>query len=103
MATLIGSSFKLLQLHKEIHGTDAAETLIGGVIGDTIYAGAGSDTVNAGSGDDTIYATSFGATAFVGPWGNDTVHGGSGDDHIYYGQTTSDVTLWGDRGDDVIV
>jgi Ca2+-binding RTX toxin-like protein len=103
MATMIGASFKLLQLHQEIHGTSAAETLIGGVIGDTIYAGAGNDIVYGGSGSDTINATAFGYEGFVGAWGNDTVHGGDGDDHINYGQTTSDVTLWGDRGDDVIV
>ena len=103
MATLIGSSFKLLQLHKEIHGTSAAETLIGGVIGDTIYTGAGNDVVHAGSGNDTIVATPFESGNVWAAWGNDTVHGGSGDDRILYGQTSSDVTLFGDRGDDMIV
>jgi Ca2+-binding RTX toxin-like protein len=102
MATLIEASFKLMQLHREIHGTGAAETLFGGVIGDTIYTGAGNDVVYAGSGNDTIEATSFGSGSVWAAWGNDTVHAGSGDDHINYGQTTSDVTLFGDRGNDWI-
>jgi hypothetical protein len=60
MATMIGASFKLLQLHQEIHGTSAAETLIGGVIGDTIYAGAGELSLKVGDGGNREGGISWG-------------------------------------------
>ena len=116
MATFVGASSRFPNSHwfhefsDEMHGTGAADTFYAGGGNDTIYAGGGSDVVYGGTGDDTIYATAYGFSGLTAAWGNDAVYGGDGNDRINYGQTTSDVILFGDNtspgaqdGNDVIV
>lgn len=117
MADFYGSNFRLPGSHwllreydDQMHGTSFDDTFYAGGGNDTIYAGLGDDAVYAGSGNDTIYATDYRAPGYVGPWGNDAVYAGDGDDHINYGNTTSNVILFGDNtaagahdGNDTIV
>lgn len=60
-------------------GTDAAETLRGGMGDDRISAMAGNDTVFAGGGDDRVMG-GFGADFLRGGVGTDTLTGGKGRD-----------------------
>ncbi|MEJ2062636.1 MAG: IPT/TIG domain-containing protein, partial [Reinekea sp.] len=74
-----------------IDGTNASDTLEGGVGNDTLnglsgndllYGGYGADTLNGGNGNDTLY----------GEAGNDTLEGGNGYD-----------TMVGGEGDDILL
>jgi Ca2+-binding RTX toxin-like protein len=83
----------LIPDYAEIYGTDAGETLYGGVakIGSHIFALGGDDFVYAGSGQDTVY----------GGWGNDHLYGQGGDDWLF-GQSGND-TLDGGTGADTMI
>ena len=83
----------------DFNGTDASETLTGGVAEDVILAlggddvvhgNAGNDFLNGNQGDDTVY----------GGLGDDTVRGGVGNDSVIGGDGND--VVWGDIGDDTL-
>ena len=84
-----------------IYGTDSADVIDGGVIGDEIYGGSGNDVLtgiagvphNMGAPAGPIYLTDAGGAS-----GIDLIEGGSGDDAIY-GFNGNDALYGGDGND----
>lgn len=90
-------------------GTDEAEVLTGGPLGDlidgnggndTIIGGGGQDTINGGDGNDVITTTASGSYRYNRDHSGASIDGGAGDDTI----RSSDLndTITGGDGDDLI-
>ncbi len=88
-ASLTANNFLLLNLN--IIGTDAAETLTGGIGDDTIQGRGGNDTLLGLEGNDTL----------DGGLGTDTLNGGPGNDTLL-DQDTFGTTMIGGAGNDAI-
>lgn len=102
MSTIVG---KHATIHQRLHASDhlegtASDDLIEGLGGnDTLYGNGGYDTIYGGAGNDYIGASSSGR---FGYYGHDEVHGGTGNDTLDFAKTGSQVTLYGDDGNDMI-
>jgi Ca2+-binding RTX toxin-like protein len=92
-----------------IHGTDAADVLVGTLGADILIGGAGDDhlqgrgggdAIRGGAGDDTIEGGS-GDDIASGGSGNDKVSGASGNDMLDGGSGND--ALQGGSGDDVVI
>ncbi|MEQ9639207.1 MAG: hypothetical protein RIM84_04215 [Alphaproteobacteria bacterium] len=73
-------------------GTDAADSLTGGVLAESFNGGAGNDLVAAGGGNDTV----------DGGEGNDRAYGQAGDDSLMGGPGPGFDSLFGNFGDDTL-
>ncbi len=91
---------------RQLHGTEVADTLVGGSGNDQLFGnrgddaligGDGIDQVFAGDGNDTLYGEG-GGDALFGEAGDDTFYGGAGQDLLYGG--FGDDWMTGDDGDD---
>ncbi|WP_338473496.1 calcium-binding protein [Pseudomonas sp. MS646] len=71
-------------------GTDAADSLVGGLGNDTLHGQGSNDSLRGDDGSDTLY----------GGGGDDIIHGGSGNDILDGG--TGKNQLFGEAGEDVI-
>ena len=95
--------------HVVLGGTNAADTLIGGIGDDTLYGdggadklqgGFGNDIINGGAGDDII--TDIGGDDNIkGGDGNDAIHAGPGLDLVLAGAGQDFVFLGNDAGGEV--
>jgi Ca2+-binding RTX toxin-like protein len=81
-------------------GTDAVNTLIGGIGNDTMNGLGGADTLEGGQGNDTM-SGGGGADTLNGGDGGDTINGGEGADTINGGGGND--TMNGNAGNDVFV
>ena len=65
-------------------GSDANDTISGGVSGvDTLFGGSGADTLNASGSDGDFLYGGIGNDTLNGASGNDTLDGGDGNDTIF--------------------
>lgn len=81
-----------------LHGTSGDDVIKGLGGNDDIYGGRGDDLILGGKGDDVIFADDGGLQYSY--WGRDTVGGGEGNDDINFKNTSADVQLFGDEGND---
>jgi Ca2+-binding RTX toxin-like protein len=92
-----------------VHGTDAAEMIVGTPGPDTLSGGAGDDHIRGRGGNDTLHggagndklAGGSGDDALSGDSGDDTVDGGGGNDVADGGSGKDEVQ--GGSGDDVVI
>ena len=80
-------------------GTEGADELMAGNIGDILDGFAGNDTLTGGSGDDLLLGRD-GDDTLLGGAGNDTLYGGEGDDTIVAGAGNN--SIWAGDGNDRI-
>ena len=94
--------------NETVHGTDADDSLFGGVLADSINGqdgndmlrgGDGNDDIRGDDGDDTLFGDA-GNDALFGESGNDAIEGGTGDDELEGGR--GEDVLRGDDGDDTL-
>ncbi|MGE0421958.1 MAG: calcium-binding protein [Reyranellaceae bacterium] len=84
------------------------DTLYGANGDDTIEGQGGSDRIWGGAGDDVIWADQGAWGLTSGASGADTVYGGDGNDYVLdlgdrtSGSSSSNDSIWGGAGDDVI-
>jgi Ca2+-binding RTX toxin-like protein len=92
-----------------VHGSEEADIIYSGDLGNDIFAGAGNDTVHGGAnadwihggeGDDTLHAGDTDGNALFGEAGDDELHGGAGSDWFEGGE--GDDRLYGGDGGDVL-
>jgi len=69
------------------------DTLIGSTGNDNLYGGANGDVLDGGDGDDKLYAGS----------GWDRITGGNGDDRLQVSEWTTNDTLLGGAGNDLLI
>ncbi|MFD2365075.1 DUF4214 domain-containing protein [Pseudoduganella sp. GCM10020061] len=82
------------------HGTEAAETIEGGILPDTLAGGAGDDKLTGLNGNDLLDG-GLGDDGLDGGSGNDLLQGGLGHDQLDGGAGND--TLKGGDGDDLLV
>ncbi len=93
-----------------LRGTNADDTLSGGVDNDTLNGGSGNDVLSGGAGNDSLTGDAgndnldggTGNDTLFGGDGNDSLAGGDGDDKIYKYKNTGDSTLMGGAGQDTL-
>jgi Ca2+-binding RTX toxin-like protein len=85
---------------ENVRGTEAADTLIGGVGANVLVGGGGNDTLDGGADADTLFGGA-GADILRGGAGDDTLDGGVGADSMT-GGLGNDVFIVDDAGDGVI-
>jgi hypothetical protein len=93
--TLIGTSEE-----DTISGLDGNDIIVGADGHDTLYGGNGNDTLSGDGGNDVIWGGGSDDNIYGGT-GNNTLHGEAGDDRLY-GDTSSQVTIDGGSGADLI-
>ena len=84
---------------RDINGTNAANTLVGGSGNDDIEGRGGNDQLQGGAGDDDIDG-GRGKDSLWGGDGRDELDGGSGNDRLDGG--TGDDKIEGGRGNDIL-
>jgi Ca2+-binding RTX toxin-like protein len=89
--------FTLRMLFPVTHGTDGADTLIGGVNRDFIMGHSGDDSISGGAEDDNLSGDG-GDDVMTGGDGNDILDGGAGNDTMSGGGGND--TLTGGDGND---
>ena len=78
-------------LGNDIFGLGGNDTITGGRLDDWIDGGADNDTLRAGGGNNNV---------LIGGSGNDELHGAEGSDWLIGGADQDDI--WGNGGDDII-
>lgn len=79
----IGTGSILDSVGFRLTGTDAADLLFGGRMGDSHAAGAGDDTIGGQGGPDTLEGGA-GSDFLNGGWGHDSLSGGPGADRFFH-------------------
>ncbi|MEJ2611556.1 MAG: calcium-binding protein [Candidatus Thiodiazotropha sp.] len=92
-----------------VNGSEEADIIYSGDLGNDIFAGGGNDTVHGGAnadwiyggeGDDTLHAGDTDGNALFGEAGNDELRGGASSDWLEGGE--GDDRLYGGEGGDVL-
>lgn len=83
-----------------MNGTEFADLLLGGPLGDTLKGFGGDDTLKGFNADDLLRGGA-GDDLLRGGAGDDELRGGTGNDELFGG--TGDDELFGDAGDDLVV
>lgn len=101
--TIIGS-----ELADNLFGDNGADSIIGGAGADTLSGGDGNDTITGGTENDSILGGD-GLDNITGDDGADTINGGNGADNISGGAGNDSIlagngqdTANGDAGDDIV-